>query len=99
MTADKVREVLNVYKKKLDEMGVPKERFSRDLIPTSRKEFLAHCRAMLDEMETLIQQGRMDKVFRWLGFVQGCLWSAGCYDLESLKNHNRPDPPDFRGHE
>lgn len=36
------------------------------------------------------REGRIEKAFRWLGFVQGCLWATGQYTLDELKNHNRP---------
>jgi hypothetical protein len=45
---------------------------------------------MLDKMLEFIRENRMEKVFRWLGFVQGVLWAHGIYSLENLQNHNRP---------
>ena len=90
MTADKVRETLAIYRKKFEEMGIPKSQSPHSSFPTSDKDFLAHCHGMLDEMEVFIQEGRMDKVFRWLGFIQGCLWRIGVYTIEEMKNHNRP---------
>jgi hypothetical protein len=32
----------------------------------------------------------MEKAFRWLGFVQGVLWTNRVYTLDNLKSHNRP---------
>jgi len=90
MTADKVKEVLTIYRKKFEEIGLPKKRFPHNSLPKSDKDFLAHCHGMLDEMEIFIQEKRMEKVFRWLGFIQGCLWRVGIYTVEELKNHNRP---------
>ena len=90
MTADKVRETLAIYRKKFEEMGIPKSQSPHSSFPTSDKDFLAHCHGMLEEMEVFIQEGRMDKVFRWLGFIQGCLWRIGVYTIEEMKNHNRP---------
>ena len=31
-----------------------------------------------------------DKVMRWLGFVQGVLWSLGVYTVADLRQHNAP---------
>jgi len=90
MTADKIREVIAIYRKKFEEMGIPKRRFPHGSLPKSDNDFLAHCHGILDEMEKFIQENRMEKVFRWLGFIQGCLWRAGIYTVEELKNHNRP---------
>ena len=90
MTAEKVREALTIYRKKFEELGVSKKEFPHNLLPESDHDFLAHCHMMLDQMEIFVQEGRMDKVFRWLGFIQGCLWKTGIYTIEEMKNHNRP---------
>ncbi len=90
MTGNKVREVIVLYRKKFEEMGIPKKRSLRSSFPNSDNDFLAHCHSMLDEMEIFIQEGRMEKVFRWLGFIQGCLWKSSVYTIEEVKNHSRP---------
>lgn len=50
---------------------------------------LKHVYGMLDQMEIMVDEGKMEKVFRWLGFVQGVLWTEGAYTLNELKDHNR----------
>jgi len=40
--------------------------------------------------ETFTGEGRMEKAFRWLGFVQGCLWACRVYTVDQLKHHNMP---------
>ncbi len=100
MTPNKVREVLAIYRKKFEDMRIPNYPFPHHKIPNRgqagidfNNQFhyhLAHCHHMLYEMETFIQEGRMDKVFRWLGFIQGVLWAAGIYTVEEMANHNRP---------
>lgn len=90
MNEEKAREILGIYRKKFEELGVPKRKFLPNEFSKTDRDFLAHCHAMLDEMEVFIQEGRMEKVFRWLGFIQGCLWRIGIYNIEEMKNHNRP---------
>ena len=90
MTPEKVLEVIEIYKNKLQELGVNSDRLSGNEIPTTRNGFLGHCRAMLDVTELLIKDNRMEKAFRWLGFVQGVFWVLGLYTIEEMKNHNRP---------
>jgi hypothetical protein len=34
---------------------------------------------------------RLEKKFRWLGFMQGVMWSIGDSNLDALKGANRPD--------
>jgi len=63
------------------------------LSPTSegtRVEALAHVLYMLGHIEDLLHHPeRREKLMRWLGFVQGILWSECLYTLDELKDHNR----------
>ncbi len=96
MDGKKVLQVISVYRTFFETSGIPKNNFPHDK-PVKwyvEENVLAHCHGMLDEMEVFVAEGRMDKVFRWLGFIQGCLWTTGHYNLESLKNHNRPSSAD-----
>lgn len=93
MTPDKVREVLAIYRRNLEEMGITKADFNHDdcVRLDQGLEAEQHCLGMLDKMEAFIQEGRMDKVNRWLGFLQGVLWMRGLYTLTELMNHNKKD--------
>ncbi len=91
----KVLEVIDVYRNHFEKLGIPKlDAPHNQFMNRASYNMLAHCHGMLDEMEKFVAEGRMEKAFRWLGFIQGCLWSAGLYTLEELKNHNRPDSAD-----
>ena len=90
MDSEKVLEVMGIYRDFFVKNGTKKKDFSHFDKPGNRTEILEHCHGMLDKMEQFVKEGRMDKAFRWLGFVQGCLWATGKYRLEDLKNHNRP---------
>lgn len=99
MTPEKVLEVIDVYRKFFEEKHIPKNKISKEdfdlslMIYSHRRGILVsfeHCHAMLDEMEQFTREGRMEKVFRWLGFVQGVLWLSGSFTLNELKNHSRP---------
>lgn len=92
MDATKVREVLSTYRQRFEVENVGKIDFPHGKMPRTLAEMLAHCHGMLEQMEVFITEGRMEKVMRWLGFIQGILWSNGWYCLEDLKNHNRPAP-------
>jgi len=52
---------------------------------------LKHALTMVPKAIAFFMEGRREKGFRWLGFIQGVLWSEGYYSIEELKNHNRPD--------
>jgi len=49
---------------------------------------LAHLRFMCVEAQKFVD---IEKAMRWLGFLQGVLWSRGFYSLNDLKNHSRPE--------
>lgn len=92
MDVQKVLEVIDIYRKHLTEgHTVASIDYPHDKQVIIKDDVLGHCLGMLDKMEEFVREGRMEKAFRWLGFVQGCLWSSSCYVLEELKNHNRPD--------
>jgi hypothetical protein len=92
MTIEKCREVLDRYADKLSEYH---HRVALDhlasMIPTMR--------TMLDEMEAIDPMvfeayedhaALREKFMRWLGFMQGVLYSEGVYTIDQMKDHNRP---------
>lgn len=92
MDGEKILEVISIYRAYLTkDFGPYKIDYPHDRHVLHPNQVLGHCYGMLDQMEEFVEQGRMDKAFRWLGFIQGCLWSQTCYTLEELKEHNRPD--------
>lgn len=92
MDRKKILEVIATYRKHLVEgHGASKIDYPHGEKVYYKDQILGHCLGMLDQMEGFVEQGRVDKTFRWLGFIQGCLWSQTCYTLEELKEHNRPD--------
>jgi len=49
-----------------------------------------HIRWMLNEIPRIIDiPCKIEKVNRWLGFIQGTLWVSGYYTIEEMKGHNR----------
>ena len=56
-------------------------------------EKLEHVRWMVAETLTWPAE-RLEKKFRWLGFIQGVLWAEGVASVDTLKKMNMPDPID-----
>lgn len=79
MTDDKILEVLHLYQREIT--SKPLRMYD---------DQLAHCAGMIPKMVEFIKEGRRDKVFRWLGFLQGVLYCKGIYTIEEMANHNRP---------
>ena len=89
MTADKIREVVRIYRQMFGEFNVHPHKHHHNGTPLPA-DALSHCHAMLDEIDQFALEGRIEKAFRWLGFVQGCLWTIGVYTVADMKEHNRP---------
>jgi len=90
MTPEKYREVIEAYERFFKEIGLKKIKYHHDRLIFSKIEGLSHCYGMLDKMLVFLEEERFDKLNRWLGFVQGCLWLSSKNSLEELRNHNRP---------
>lgn len=95
MTPEKVLEILRVYRKYFESRCIEKVHHSLFTLLDSSIDGcipitgLKHCHAILDQIEKLVREGKMEKAFRWLGFIQGVLWSHGLFTLNDLKNHLR----------
>lgn len=92
MTPAKIKEVICLYIDRLENIkgdeAVKIKHLGRDDWP--EMVAVTHAAWMLPEMLDFVEAGRIDKAFRWLGFVQGILWQNGFYSIEELANHNRP---------
>ena len=90
MTSDKVLQVIATYRQRFEDDGIGKIDYPHDDLLEHVVIGLEHCHGMLDKMVEFVHEGRTEKVFRWLGFVQGILWTNRVYTLTELKDHNRP---------
>ena len=91
MTPEKIKQALNVYRIRLQNIGIKPYRFPPGQEPQDRKQKLMHVAGLIEAAEDLLKEDRLEKAFRWLGFVQGALWASGLYTIKELKDHNRPD--------
>lgn len=89
MTPEKVLRVIEKYRQLFVEKGIGKIDYPHDDLLDYAEIGLDHCNGMLDKMIEFVHKERMEKAFRWLGFVQGVLWANRAYTLTDLKNHNR----------
>lgn len=79
-------EVLNIYENHLK--GNNLRRMSDNDWP-NRKDCYSHILYMIPEIKKFIDENKLDKASRWLGFIQGSLWTNGDFVLSELKDHNR----------
>ncbi len=90
MDKKKIKEVIDIYRKKFEDLNVEKSAYPHEENLCSPESGLSHCHSMLDKMEKFLDEDRIEKSFRWLGFIQGVLWSQKIYTLTDLMNHNKP---------
>jgi len=91
MDKKKIKEVIDIYRKKFEDLNIEKEAYPHDEFLNFPEIGLKHCYSMLDKMEKFLDEDRIEKSFRWLGFIQGVLWSQKIYTLTELMNHNMPN--------
>ncbi len=89
MTPERVQRVIDKYRELFGAIGITPQGFPHERLVDSPRSTLQHCYGMLDQMEVFLSEGKMEKVFRWLGFIQGCLWAQGIFSLDVLKEDNR----------
>jgi len=92
MTPDDVRRALNfcdVYLKK-GRLDHPEgRRYERHSIKPAPIDTIEHAIWMIKETYTFLDEGKIEKAMRWLGFIQCILWSTGRCTIEQLKTMNR----------
>ena len=91
--------VIYMYDKKLQDFvsdakkadgAVHVERATEFLEWANTDTRLSHIRWMLHEMSGMDHvDHEHTKFHRWLGFVQGALWSEGIYSIDEMREHNR----------
>ncbi|HET8962962.1 MAG TPA: hypothetical protein VFM99_03645 [Chitinophagales bacterium] len=90
MTGEKILEIIKVYQILFDDLQIEPLELPHRTTLQEPEDALSHCCAMLPKIAALIEEQRIEKAFRWLGFVQGVLWATGQYNLNSLKGHSKP---------
>lgn len=93
MTPDKVCSVLSGYGDLLTEAGYYAERLDQEAyerFDVTRFHSLCHCHWMCNEARDFVRQGRIEKAMRWLGYIQGVLYSYGIKSLSQLKSDSMP---------
>ena len=69
--------------------GFPPKGYPHALNSPDCREALQHARSMIPKMRGFLEQGRREKLMRWLGFLQATLWIYAGMSLDSLKDDNR----------
>ena len=106
-TTEHAHRMLDFYSKTLIELGyTPTAYDDVDVrVGTARFETpkfatLNHALWMCAQTREFLRQGRLAKTYRWIGYIQGILFTNGVFSIAELKEHNRFDLPPVppRGH-
>lgn len=84
MTKDQVKDAAKTLKQCL---GDGPE--IRNIEAKTLEDEYAHLRFMCSEIPNILDQDKIDKAMRWLGFVQGAIWKLGLRSIHDMKNDNR----------
>ncbi len=97
MTVWNILKVIIAYKKEFILNNIlPIEYNDQGLTTINKKpnpiEIAQHGHWMAIQIEENIKKGEFDigRLNRWLGFIQGCLFSIGSYSIYEMRDHNRP---------
>ena len=93
MTGDKVKEVATKYEVFLQEQY--RTTPGRNMEAYLLEDRLKHLHWMCVQIREFVDADRIDKAFRWLGFLQGAFWVLGIYSIEEAKKDNTPDGVQF----
>jgi hypothetical protein len=84
MTNEQIVNVTKKYSDFLTNMGVI-ESIRQNDVPDS----LNHVKWMLEQIPMFIEENKIDKANRWLGFVQGVFWVRNFYNIGEMRDDNR----------
>ena len=94
MTKDRIRKMAEYYGACL--LGYESRKYKSDKKINfsfndkgGREAVFGHLQFMIGEIKVFLEQDRIEKALRWLGFIQGCLWMAGVCSIDQLREHNR----------
>lgn len=97
MTDEKLKSIFQKYREHLDTVYpkvAPRQISDAEthgpVGNLSRIDTTAHFKFMCDEAQLFVDQGRVEKAMRWLGFLQGSFWMDDVFTLDQLKKHSMP---------
>lgn len=92
MSPEKIKELMHFYTRTI---GADPRREMTGSKGTDRQAALHHTVWMCGQVIEFAKAQRMDKANRWIGFIQGVLWSHGVMTIDQMRRHNMPDEEVF----
>ena len=91
MTPDKIREVIQGYRHFCLEHLHNRPCYIPVSLLGDVDDPYSKLAAMCDSILEHLDNGKVEKAHRWLGFIQGVFWADRRFTLEQLKDHNRSE--------
>ncbi len=89
MSNEKRIALVDLYRAELARRGVESREMNTACRPASTEIILAHCLWMLSCMPAFIDEGKLDKFDRWLGYVQGCFACCCIFTINQMRDQTR----------
>jgi hypothetical protein len=107
MTDKKINQVLDLYEQRVSSFNKTRLLLMTDNLDPNQQisaldgiervsTQLKHINEMIGKMRVFLTEGRREKAFRWLGFIQGVFYSLGLYTIDDMADHNRPTKGDLQ---
>lgn len=77
------------YAAELSELEIASQRMPAEEQFHTRIARLAHVTWMCETAKGYVLMGDREKAMRWLGFIQGVLWSDNVKSIDDMKEDNR----------
>lgn len=88
MTKEQIIDVAKKYKESLSGYGEPC-RYNADIDVLKSSDALLHASWMCEQVIEMANNDKLEKAFRWLGFIQGVLWVTREASISELRKDNR----------
>lgn len=84
-----MKELVKKYEEMLKEMSIVPVRVDPALYIESltERQVLNHCLWMCEQIEKMLE-AEPERAAQWVGFVQGCLFMTGRYNIDALRKHD-----------
>lgn len=79
-------EAMSRYRKYFQDNNIGKEALPKNWQWPTRRQIMMHCHKLLDKAWDLTIEGEMEKFFKLVGFIEGCLFSEAIYTQEEIEN-------------
>lgn len=86
MTDERVLEVLKSYEIAI---GTPAKKSETNMTPLTLAALCGHLSWMCQQVPGFLENGQKDKAQRWIGFIQGSMWSLGMRTIDQMREDNR----------